>query len=67
MQASTTPSTLTIGIDLGDRQSHICVLDADGDVATGKNGMRRPASRAGYRAVPIRSTSSMAHEEADHG
>ncbi len=33
MQASTTPSTLTIGIDLGDRQSHICVLDADGDVA----------------------------------
>jgi transposase len=27
-QATTTPSTLTIGIDLGDRKSHVCVLDA---------------------------------------
>ena len=31
-EASTTLSTLTIGIDLGDRKSHICVLDAAGEV-----------------------------------
>ena len=31
-QATTTPSTLTIGIDLGDRKSHICVLDAAGEI-----------------------------------
>jgi transposase len=29
---STTPTTLTIGIDLGDRKSHVCVLDAAGEV-----------------------------------
>ena len=31
-QAITTPSTMTIGIDLGDRKSHICALDAAGEV-----------------------------------
>lgn len=31
-EARTTPSTLTIGIDLGDRKSHVCVLDAAGEV-----------------------------------
>ena len=31
-EATTAPSTLTIGIDLGDRKSHVCVLDADGEV-----------------------------------
>ena len=31
-EASTTTTTLTIGIDLGDRKSHVCVLDADGEV-----------------------------------
>jgi len=31
-EASTTPMTLTIGIDLGDRKSHACVLDAGGEV-----------------------------------
>ena len=31
-EASTTPTTLTIGIDLGDRKSHVCVLDAGGEV-----------------------------------
>ena len=30
--STTTPTTLTIGIDLGDRKSHVCVLDADGQV-----------------------------------
>ncbi len=32
MSQATTPSTLTIGIDLGDRKSHICVLDAAGEM-----------------------------------
>ncbi len=31
-EATIAPSTLTIGIDLGDRKSHVCVLDADGEV-----------------------------------
>ena len=31
-EANTTPSTMTIGIDLGDRKSHVCVLDAAGEV-----------------------------------
>jgi len=30
--ASTVGTTLTIGIDLGDRFSHCCVLDTGGDV-----------------------------------
>jgi len=29
-EVTTTPLSLTIGIDLGDRQSHVCVLDAEG-------------------------------------
>ena len=29
---TTTPSSMTIGIDLGDRKSHICVLDAAGEI-----------------------------------
>lgn len=31
-EATTTSTTLTIGIDLGDRKSHICVLDASGGI-----------------------------------
>ncbi len=31
-QATTTQGTMTIGIDLKGRKSHICVLDADGQV-----------------------------------
>ena len=31
-EASTTPETMTIGIDLGDRHSHVCVLDATGEI-----------------------------------
>ena len=31
-ESTTTATTLTIGIDLGDRKSHVCVLDADGEV-----------------------------------
>ena len=31
-QATTTSPTFTIGIDLGDRKSHICVLDAVGEI-----------------------------------
>jgi transposase len=33
IQPSTSATTMTIGIDLGDRKSHVCVLDADGVVA----------------------------------
>ena len=32
MEVTTTLSTLTMGIDLGDRKSHVCVLDAAGEV-----------------------------------
>ncbi len=31
-QGITTMQGLTIGIDLGDRYSHYCVLDKDGEV-----------------------------------
>ena len=31
-EATTSALTLTIGIDLGDRKSHVCVLDAAGEV-----------------------------------
>ena len=57
MTDRTTPdSTLTIGIDLGDRTSHLCVLDSTGEVlergtvATSKQALRKrfeAASRAG--------------------
>ena len=32
-ESNITPTTITIGIDLGDRKSHICVLDAVGEIA----------------------------------
>ena len=32
-ESTITPTTMTIGIDLGDRKSHICVLDAVGEIA----------------------------------
>jgi transposase len=32
METTKTPGILTIGIDLGDRKSHVCVLDAEGEV-----------------------------------
>ncbi len=31
-EVTTTHATMTIGIDLGDRKSHICVLDAAGEI-----------------------------------
>ncbi len=31
-EATTNSSTMTIGIDLGDRKSHLCVLDAVGEI-----------------------------------
>jgi len=31
-ESTITPTTMTIGIDLGDRKSHICVLDAVGEI-----------------------------------
>ena len=32
IEATVTARTMTIGIDLGDRKSHICVLDAAREV-----------------------------------
>lgn len=45
-QTTTTPTALTIGVDLGDRKSHICVLDAareiveEGRIATIPKALR---------------------------
>ena len=51
-----TPSTLTIGIDLGDRKSHVCVLDADGQVLEESQIATKPkALRAHFeRPAPAR-------------
>ena len=49
MQATNTPPTLTIGIDLGDRTSHLCVLDAAGDVVEeGRIATKPQALRARF-------------------
>ena len=50
MSTATTATNpeVTIGIDLGDRKSHICVLDSSGEVleegtvATTEAGLRKP-------------------------
>ncbi len=43
-QVTTTTTTLTIGIDLGDRFSHFCALDAEGEVLEeGRLGRHRLA------------------------
>ena len=53
--ATITPATLTIGIDLGDRKSHVCVLDADGEVVEESRIATTPkAVRRGSRAAPTR-------------
>jgi hypothetical protein len=47
----------TIGVDLGDKRSHICVLDAKGQVgAECTIGLRRSRSRAGAGAGLTRLT-----------
>lgn len=52
-EASTMPPRLTIGIDLGDRVSHACVLDARGEV---RDRLKVPSNResfeACFRALP---------------
>ena len=56
IQPSTTATTMTIGIDLGDRKSHVCVLDADGAVARGEphrddtQGAAKPVRGLGFHA-----------------
>src|SRR2546426_11651832 len=45
-------TTITIGLDLGDRLSHVCVLDAEGLVvhpAAGRTAAPAPATLAGRR------------------
>jgi predicted NBD/HSP70 family sugar kinase len=44
-QATSAPSTLTIGIDLGDRKSHVCVLDADGQMIEESQIATKPKAR----------------------
>ena len=40
--ATTVPSTLTNGLDLGDRKSHVCVLDAAGEIVEESRIMTTP-------------------------
>ena len=51
-ESTTTPTTLTIGIDLGDRKSHVCVLDADGQVVEESQIATKPkALRARFECL----------------
>jgi transposase len=50
---TTTPSTITIGVDLGDRISHYCVLAPDATVqATGSVQTAREALSALFTELP---------------
>ena len=57
--ATLTKSTATIGIDLGDRKSHICVLDEagqileEGTVATTAAGLRKRFERCEPTRIAI--------------
>ncbi len=47
-----TPTTMTIGIDLGDSKSHICVLDAVGEIAEESRSATTPkALRARFEGL----------------
>lgn len=63
-QATTTPSTVTIGMDLGDRKSNICVLDAAGEIVEESRIATTPkALRARFEGqAPTR----IAHEVGTH-
>ncbi len=51
-KASTTRATLTVGIDLGDRKSHVCVLDLAGEVVKESRIATRPkALRARFEGL----------------
>ncbi len=51
-QATTASSTLTIGIDCGDRKSHVCVLDAAGEIVEESRIMTTPkALRARFEGL----------------
>ena len=46
------PTTLTIGIDLGDRKSHVCMLDVAGTVVEESRIATRPkAMRARFEGL----------------
>ncbi len=54
-QATTTPPAVTIGIDLGDRKSHICSLDAAGEVTEESQISTKPKSlRARFEGLTPR-------------
>ncbi len=51
-KSTTTPTTLTIGMDLGDRKSHVCVLDAGGQVVEESQIATKPkALRARFEGL----------------
>ena len=51
-ESTTTPTTMTIGVDLGDRKSHICVLDAVGEIAEESRSATTPkALRARFEGL----------------
>ena len=60
-QGITTMPGLTIGIDLGDRYSHYCVLDKDGEVleegrlSTNPKAFQQRFGSAGPAGLPSRS------------
>jgi len=43
-QGNATKTGMTIGLDLGDRYTHVCVIDEDGAVAERQRVLTRPAS-----------------------
>ena len=52
-EATMYPATKTIGIDLGDRKSHICVLDETGEVVEESRIQTRPkALEARFQGMP---------------
>jgi transposase len=54
MQSTNIPTTLTIGIDLGDRKSHVCVLDAAGEVVEeSRIGSTPKALRARFEGMAL--------------
>ncbi len=72
-QATTTPSTLTVGIDLGDRRSHVCVLDAAGEIVEESrmsvllHRLRRQLTRCRSGACDLRGDDDRAELERSQG
>ena len=59
----TAHAILTIGIDLGDRKSHLCVLDATGEIVE-ESQKRRPRRRFGLASRVFRRRASLSKSAA---